>query len=253
MRRVKLLDKFEQSMERLMEGTAGALFNQDLDPAVIGKKLEQSMLAQQRASMGTSIVPNVFVVGLHPRDYAQVAGYRASLSRQMETFLAQVATGRKLSVVDRIQVTITEDAKAGRRRPNVDATIADRRSGAPDHDPDPGATSSFRSGSGVSSLTASLRALEGPNRGRVYIVPPGSTNVGRSPENDIILDSPEVSRRHARIECGNRGVRIHDLNSANGTRVNGEAIRVADVETGDEITFGGQRMAISIHRDPGGR
>jgi hypothetical protein len=250
---VKLLDKFEQSMERLMEGTTGALFNQDLDPAVIGKKLEQAMLGQQRASMGTSIVPNVFVVGLHPRDFAQVASYRASLSGQMEAFLAQVATARKLSVVDRIQVTITEDPNAGRRRPTVEATIADRRSGAPVHDPDPGATAAFRPEPGAPDLTASLRALEGPNRGRVYIVPPGSTNVGRSPENDIILDSPEVSRRHAKIECGKRGVRIHDLNSANGTRVNGEAIRVADVESGDEITFGGQRMAIAIHRNSGGR
>ncbi len=64
------------------------------------------MLSQQRASMGTSIVPNVFVVGLHPKDYAQFADYSGGLSRQMEAWLAQVATQRNLSVVDRIRVSI---------------------------------------------------------------------------------------------------------------------------------------------------
>ncbi len=95
--------------------------------------------------------------------------------------------------------------------------------------------------------SASLRAIDGMYKGRTFIVPPGTTSVGRAPENDIVLDSPDVSRRHARIECNRNGIRVHDLNSTNGTRVNGEAIRIADVEERDELTFGGQRLVIEIH------
>ncbi|MDQ3444407.1 MAG: DUF3662 domain-containing protein, partial [Chloroflexota bacterium] len=63
---MKLLEKFEQSIERLMEGTTGSLFKQSIQPAEIGKKLERAMLSQQRASVGSAIVPNIYIVNLHP-------------------------------------------------------------------------------------------------------------------------------------------------------------------------------------------
>lgn len=254
---MKLLEKFEQSIERLMEGTSGSLFKQNLQPAEIGKKLERAMLAQQRASMGTAIVPNVYIVTLHPKDFAQFADYRGGLARQMEAWLAQVATERNLSVVDRIRVSINEDATATRRNPGVTASISDSRTLPDDRahwrtPPPAQATSVYRVESPESRRSASLRAIDGVHKGRTFIVPPGTTSVGRAPENDIVLDSPDVSRRHARIECNRNGIRVHDLNSTNGTRVNGEAIRISDVEERDELSFGGQRLVIEIHAtDPG--
>jgi hypothetical protein len=261
---VNLLQKFEQSIERLMEGTTGSLFKQSIQPAEIGKRLERAMLAGQRASMGTALVPNQYVVGLHPTDFTQFKDYRGGLSRQMEAWLAQVATQRNLSVIDRIRVTIEEDPRAKRRNPAIVATIADSRGvhrgpaeyqAAPERRPTPSPaqqTSVYRAGVRHERLSASLQALDGPDRGRTYIVPPGETTVGRSPDNDIVLDSPDVSRRHARLECTPNGVRVFDLNSTNGTRVNGEAIRVSDVDQGDELTFGGVRMTIAFHRDSSG-
>ena len=249
---VKLLEKFEQSIERLMEGTTGSLFNQSIQPAEIGKKLERAMLSQQRVSMGTTIVPNLYVVGLHPKDFAQFADYSSGLSRQMEAWLAQVATQRNLSVVDRIRVSIGEDPSAKRRNPVVAATISDNPGPPPaNRQPRPAApaqaTSAFRVEPPTSKLSASLRSIDGPQRGRTFIVPPGSTSVGRSPENDIVLDSPDVSRKHARIECSGSGIRVYDLNSTNGTRVNGDAIRVSDLNNGDHLTFGGQQLVIEFH------
>jgi pSer/pThr/pTyr-binding forkhead associated (FHA) protein len=94
-----------------------------------------------------------------------------------------------------------------------------------------------------------LEALDGPQPGRTYIVPPETTSVGRSPENDVVLNSPDVSRRHARLECTHGGVRVTDLNSTNGTRVDGRPVRVIDVDQDTEISFGGVRMWMSIHRE----
>lgn len=253
--RVNLLEKFEQSIERLMEGTTGSLFRQHLQPAEIGKRLERAMLAQQRISVGTVIVPNVYRVGLHPQDFAQFHGYREGLARQMEAWLAQVATERNLSVVDRIRVSIAEDESVKRRNPRVTATIADSRSMSA-HGPQrrpttpAQATSIYRVEPPEHRRSATLRAIDGVNRGRTFIVPPGTTSVGRAPENDIVLDSPDVSRRHARIECGRGEIRVQDLNSTNGTRVNGEPIRVADIEEGDELSFGSQRLVVEMHTAP---
>ncbi len=84
-------------------------------------------------------------------------------------------------------------------------------------------------------------------------MPQGDTTVGRSPDNDIVLDSQDVSRRHARLVCSRDGVRVHDLNSTNGTRVNDDPVRVSDLANGDEIAFGGMHMMVTIHRDGGER
>lgn len=235
-----------------MEGTSGSLFRQQLQPAEIGRKLERAMLAQQRPSVGTILVPNVYEVGLNPRDYAQFADYREGLARQLESWLAHVAAERNLTMVERIRVTIAVDDTARKRNPSIRAAITDgpgaRDRQRPARSPQPAqATSVFRIEPPENRRSASLREIDGANRGRTYIVPPGSTSIGRSPDNDIVLDSPDVSRRHARIDCTQAGIRVHDLNSTNGTRLNGDPIRVADVRGHDEIAFGGQRFVIEDH------
>lgn len=59
-------------------------------------------------------------------------------------------------------------------------------------------------------------------------------------ESDVILDSPTVSRRHARLECRDGVCYVKDLNSRNGTFCNGRRLRPQEqcrFEQGDEIAF----------------
>jgi pSer/pThr/pTyr-binding forkhead associated (FHA) protein len=64
------------------------------------------------------------------------------------------------------------------------------------------------------------------------------TLVGREVECTISLDSPHVSRYHAKIVISNNGAIIEDLNSSNGTFVNGRRIREkTSISLGDEIRF----------------
>ena len=63
--------------------------------------------------------------------------------------------------------------------------------------------------------------------------------VGRDPSCDIVLDSPSVSRRHARVFLADGAVYIEDLESQNATLVNGSPIAMAQLlRSGDEITTG---------------
>jgi pSer/pThr/pTyr-binding forkhead associated (FHA) protein len=248
---VSLLDRFEQSMERLMEGTIGTVFRQSMQPAELGKRLQRAMIDQRRVSVGTTIVPNRFVVRLHPKDFAQFADYQQGLSRQMEAWLAQVATERNFSVLDRIQVTLQEDSSAPRRMPRIEAAITDMHQPRPtpvvrpQSRPAPSqATETFqpvRSGNQGDLL---LRVTSGTAAGKDFMLPSGASTIGRSPENALIIDSPDVSRRHARFEYFGGQVRLYDLNSTNGTRVNGEAIRVTDIFPGDTITLGSEEMRL---------
>lgn len=66
------------------------------------------------------------------------------------------------------------------------------------------------------------------------------TSIGKHPNCDVVLNNPYVSRTHAQIEIDNGQARIRDLNSKNGTFVNGSRVGdgVASLPDGALIEFG---------------
>lgn len=64
--------------------------------------------------------------------------------------------------------------------------------------------------------------------------------VGRSPDNAIVLDDPEVSRHHCRVEAVEQGHRVVDLGSSNGTFLNGRCVRSMVLEFRDQLVVGQQ-------------
>lgn len=62
--------------------------------------------------------------------------------------------------------------------------------------------------------------------------------IGRSPENMIHVDDPSVSGKHARLELIADEYHLKDLESTNGTRVNGLPIQSILLRAGDRIRFG---------------
>lgn len=65
-----------------------------------------------------------------------------------------------------------------------------------------------------------------------------SVQIGRSRSCDLSLRSPEASRRHAEISCGPGGWHVRDLDSTNGTYVNGERVSERALRPGDRIEIG---------------
>ena len=67
----------------------------------------------------------------------------------------------------------------------------------------------------------------------------GENIIGRDPEAAIVIDSPDVSRHHARLVVSADAVTLEDLGSKNGTFVSGERLNApAVVRDGDQITVG---------------
>jgi ABC-type multidrug transport system ATPase subunit/pSer/pThr/pTyr-binding forkhead associated (FHA) protein len=70
--------------------------------------------------------------------------------------------------------------------------------------------------------------------------------VGRDPDADIVLDTPNVSRVHARLKRTPEGIVVEDLGSTNGTWVNGErVVGLRLVQPGDDLRFGPQRLELT--------
>jgi hypothetical protein len=62
--------------------------------------------------------------------------------------------------------------------------------------------------------------------------------IGRAPSNDVVIDDPTVSARHASLTKLPSGYRLKDLGSSNGTQINGFSITEAGLKDGAEIRFG---------------
>lgn len=62
--------------------------------------------------------------------------------------------------------------------------------------------------------------------------------IGRAPDNLIHLEDSSVSSRHAQISVSGDVYELRDLDSTNGTRVNGTSVTTATLQAGDRIKFG---------------
>jgi hypothetical protein len=74
---------------------------------------------------------------------------------------------------------------------------------------------------------------------------PGSNTIGRGPVNDFKIDDPSVSICHCEIIFSETGVMIKDLNSTNGTRVNGVTVQSAALRPGQRIRLGSVEISFS--------
>lgn len=83
-----------------------------------------------------------------------------------------------------------------------------------------------------------LRVLDGADRGRVYDDLNAPITIGREEGNAVQLNDDRVSRYHVKIQEDNEQLVLTDLESTNGTRVNGEDIQLRILKHGDLIMIG---------------
>jgi len=74
------------------------------------------------------------------------------------------------------------------------------------------------------------------------------TTIGRTPDNDICIDAPDVSRHHAVVLSVGHDTYIEDLNSANGVRVNGTRVTRLMLVEGDLIGIAESRFRFLLKR-----
>jgi pSer/pThr/pTyr-binding forkhead associated (FHA) protein len=72
----------------------------------------------------------------------------------------------------------------------------------------------------------------------------GPLTIGRTEGNDLILNHPSVSRKHARIEPRGEKWWIIDLKSTNGVKVNNTLVTEAAINAGDQVHVGSVQLEI---------
>jgi transcriptional regulator with GAF, ATPase, and Fis domain len=98
---------------------------------------------------------------------------------------------------------------------------------------------------------ARIRLRNDPSR--VFELKPGSNTLGREGSNNIVAESPGVSRHHATIRWESPHCRIIDHGSTNGTFVNGERVETHGLRTGDVVRTGPVEWELELDEDGTGQ
>jgi pSer/pThr/pTyr-binding forkhead associated (FHA) protein len=99
----------------------------------------------------------------------------------------------------------------------------------------------------MSNIT--LRILEGTDRGRVFADLDTPITIGREEGNTIQLNDERVSRFHLKIQEDNDKLVLTDLESTNGTKVNGEEIQLRILRMGDMISLGRSTLLLGSRNE----
>lgn len=234
----KFLDFFEGSIERAVEGSLGRILPGKIQPAEIARRLERELMVQQVVGIDGPIAPNDFHVLLHPDDFAQFTGYQEHLANDLAIWIDGLCDERSLGTVGAITVRFDADPRIPKRSIRISAAML-----ASDDEP------IAMLESAVETVTYVLEL--GWNRGgsKKINLREGFTIIGRAPASDVVIDDRSVSRTHARLEVSGRRLDVRDLDSTNGTRVNGRRVNAAPLEVGDQVFFGSVEARIT--RQPG--
>jgi hypothetical protein len=206
------LQRFERRLERLVEGGFGKAFRSGLQPVEIGRRLVREMDIGRTLGVRGTVVPNDFTIRVAEDDLHRFDGFRDSLVDELSDTAREHARESKYHFVGPVSVTFAVDPNARIGDLEVDAAIVAGPSGAP----------------------AALVLVDGRR------VPLGEdpVRIGRLPDCAIPLSDSQASRHHAEVRPSDHGFVVVDLDSLNGTTVNGVVVHEKKLEDGDEIMIG---------------
>ena len=91
-----------------------------------------------------------------------------------------------------------------------------------------------------------MTITKGPQKGQTFYLDEIPIRLGRGPENDVVIDHPQVSRRHAHIVRQDSSLVIEDLGSTNGTFVNGRKLTAPQPLTVHDVIILGKAVFLQI-------
>jgi hypothetical protein len=239
------VERVEAFVSRVIEGWSARLFGAKLQPVQIAKRLIRAMESNQTISLSKTFVPNSYVVSLGPIDYAQFEQYRKSLERDLAETLLGAARDRSYTLLAYPSVEIERDDDMPPGDIRVSCAMVD--ASGDEVAPDAKALGAVEAGH---TMVLDREALlkDRPRAPRASIeqrdapaVPlgPDPVLIGRDPQNDVVLDDRRVSRKHAEVRLRLGRYTLYDLQSTNGTYVNGRRVAEKVLEDGDKISVGG--------------
>jgi pSer/pThr/pTyr-binding forkhead associated (FHA) protein len=250
--------RFEQIVQRLVEGTFARLFAGRLRPLEVANALAQVMEDHAVPRPGAlPLAPNHYWVALNPTDRDALLTQQPDLTTDLARHVFEMAQQLGFSLPDppavyltaeptvpphQVQVTARRSAPARERTDSPNERTLQFSLPAQNASADPAQghlTRDPERGRGLSDQPSPTRPFVILDGQRHLSLLKTTVNLGRSLDNDIILDDARVSRRHAQLRRRYDRYVIYDLGSTGGTSVNGYPVQECVLEAGDVISLAG--------------
>jgi Protein of unknown function (DUF3662)/FHA domain len=251
---MSVLKSLENKIAGLVEGTFSRAFRSEVRPVEIARKLAREMEEHKSFSVSRTYAPNEYRVFLSPRDRERFAGYESALTAELAGYLLEHARRERLTLLSRPVIEFETDDRLGLGEFGIQTRVAqlDEEPVSPPAPAQSGRTMIYSSAERVAEpleerararAQTALLLIEGR---RVVIGPEGAT-IGRGRQADVVLNDPNVSRKHAEIRPRGGSWVITDLESTNGSQLNGRRIDGPEVlRPGDEIELGASVMTFTL-------
>ena len=254
-----MLRNIEAKIESLFEGVFGRAFRTNVQPVELARKLVKEMEDHRVISVSRLYVPNEYTVYLSPPDRAQFESYEESLIGELQEYLAENARREKYVMLSPPKVLLETDEDLDVGEFGIATRMAQGgRQVTPDEAPppdvEPGATMVYKpKPAETEAVSAEELGLEREVAtltvdGKRHDLDKRRVVIGRSRDADIQVADANVSRRHAEVRQEGAAYWVVDLDSTNGTEVNGRRLKRAKLRPGDKITVGATELV--FRREP---
>jgi hypothetical protein len=236
------LSQFESMAQRLVEDSFKRLLGGRLEPMEMAARLARALEDSQREGSAA----DRYAIHLNPTDISVINQDFPQLTEQLASYLNRLAQQAGIQLVSPAVVTLLEDSSITRNRMRIATEYRDRRKGM--------TTRLHRlEGSGEAALAAlqSLDAFLIVDGRRHFPLDRPLITLGRRIENDIVLESATISRRHAQIRWRYGRVVLYDLGGRGSTLVNGQPVDESVLHPGDVISLSGVSIIYGEGRDEG--
>ncbi|MGI9952337.1 DUF3662 and FHA domain-containing protein [Moorellaceae bacterium AZ2] len=240
------LERAENFWRRLFEGIFQRGEGPQLQPVEIAKKLVQVMRDNRSVSVNRVYVPNIYLVYLSPRDYENLSMYKNALAEELGEYLRDQVEARNYTLVGEIKVDWEIDEELSPGEVRIHARLEEGRPEAPSEDTlvYPGQIEKDLRENRGGELR--LVVIEGPDKGRSFVLHVGKQVLGRNPTCELFLTDEQVSRQHCQIAVEADKSILTDLGSRNGTLVNGQPVKRALLAPGDRVQIGRTVLEVQV-------
>jgi len=246
---VNVLRTIEQKIEGLFEGLFGRAFRTNVQPVELARKLVKEMEDHRTVSVSRVYVPNEYSVYLSTADREQFADYESQLRHELQEYLSEHARREGYVLLTAPVVLMETDDDLALGEFGIATRMVQSAKGPQGEEPpapqvEPGATMIYKPRAPLTeegpppdvALAQEIVTLTVDGRRRE--VDKRRVVIGRSKDCDIQITDPNASRRHAEIRQEGAAYWLIDLDSTNGSQVNGRRTARAKLESGDVITIG---------------
>ena len=251
---MSVLKSIEAKIEGLFEGVFGRAFRTHVQPVELARKLAKEMDEHRAVSVSRVYVPNEYSIYLSSGDREQFSSYEGSLIGELQEYLVEHARRENYVTITPPRVLIKTDddlsiGEFGIATRTVEPEGAVAAAAARPAPVESGQTMIYKARAPVETQAVSPAEL-GVERevvtltvdGTEHAISQRTVTLGRSRECDIRVDDANVSRRHAQVRQEGATYWLVDLDSTNGTELNGRRVTRAKLSDGDRIGLGGAEL-----------